>query len=392
MTNARSAQAEVVRGAGGTTLRLEGEVTVHAAAAIWQRIDELPAAAFPSSGQMSTPQSSVPQTSMFDVDFAGVPRADSTAAALLVELRRRAGGAERARVRNANDQVAAVLRLADEVAAAPPPQPEPPRPSGTLVHRAGDWALRNLRTIRETFGYIGALSASLAWAVRNPRSVRWRDTLGYMTRTGADALGIVALIGFLIGWILAFQSAAQLGRFGFESYTAEAVGLTIVLELGPLMTAILVAGRSGSAFAAEIGTMKVNEEVDALVTMGLDRTRFLVTPKVIALAAMMPLLCVFADLAGIAGGLFIGTTSLDMPPDVYLRRTLDNITLWHATQGLIKGEAYALVIASIGCLRGLQTKQGAQGVGLSATSAVVTCIFYVIVVDAVLTVIFHYVS
>src|SRR6185503_20198490 len=153
----------------------------------------------------------------------------------------------------------------------------------------------------------------------------------------------------------------------------------------PLMTSILVAGRSGSAFAAEIGTMKVNEEVDALDTMGLDSTRFLVMPKFVALLLMMPLLVTFADFCGIAGGMLIGVTTVGLPVHLYLHESVERLTVWHAVQGLIKGECYAVVIAAVGCLRGLQTKSGAQGVGLSATSAVVSGIFLIIVVDAVLT-------
>ena len=193
-----------------------------------------------------------------------------------------------------------------------------------------------------------------------------------------------------MGVILAFQSVNLLGQLGFESYTADAVAVSVVLELGPLMTAIIVAGRSGSAFAAEIGTMKVNEEVDAIETMGLDATKFLVVPKIIALCAMLPILVVFADACGVFGGCLIGVSSLDFTVAQYLTRSFAHVSLWGATQGLIKGEAYAVCIAAVGCLRGMQTKQGAQGVGLSATSAVVSSIFLIIVADAVLTVLFHY--
>jgi phospholipid/cholesterol/gamma-HCH transport system permease protein len=211
-----------------------------------------------------------------------------------------------------------------------------------------------------------------------------------MVRAGADALPIVALISFLMGVILAFQGVNLLGKLGFDSYTPDAVAVGILLELGPLMTAIIVAGRSGSAFAAEIGTMTVNEEVDALVTMGLDRTRFLVVPKVVALCLMVPLLVVFADACGLMGGCAIGLTALDMTFEQYLQRSFAHVDLWGATQGVIKGEAYAIAIAAVGCLRGLQTRQGAQGVGISATSAVVTSIFMIVVLDAALTALFTY--
>ena len=205
----------------------------------------------------------------------------------------------------------------------------------------------------------------------------------------AAALGIVCVVAALMGLILAFQSAAQLQRFGADYLVPMAVGLGITRELGPLMTAIVVAGRSGSAFAAEIGTMTVNEEVAALDAMGLDRTRFLVLPKLIAMFAMMPFLVAFADLCGIAGGGIVGITFLDLSLGVYVRETFDKVDLWDIGQGLVRAQCYAVVIAAVGCLRGLQTKGGAQGVGVSTTSAVVSGILLIIIVNAVLAIVFH---
>jgi phospholipid/cholesterol/gamma-HCH transport system permease protein len=267
----------------------------------------------------------------------------------------------------------------------------PPEADFNLFHFVGHHTLEFLEDVRESLSFVGELVSGLAGVLLHPSRLRWADCLLYMQRTGADALGIVALINFLMGVILAFQGVSMLGDLGFESYTPSAVAVGIILELGPLMTAILVAGRSGSAFAAEIGTMKVNEEVDALDTMGLDRMRFLVAPKVVALLVMMPLLVVFADACGVLGGLAICGTTLGMPVSQYFNEAFRHVDLWGATQGLIKGEAYAVCIAGVGCLRGLQTETGAQGVGLSTTSAVVSSILLIIVSDAVLTVIFQYV-
>jgi phospholipid/cholesterol/gamma-HCH transport system permease protein len=294
-------------------------------------------------------------------------------------------------VTGANAQVASTLAIVEGAETTPISAVAPEHEEAPFFERVGERMVRTFASVRNTFEYIGDVTAAFAAAALHPRSVRWRDVFLYMSRAGADALPIVALINGLMGVILAFQGVNLLGKLGFDSYTPDAVAVSVVLELGPLMTAIIVAGRSGSAFAAEIGTMTVNEEVDALRTMGLDRTRFLVVPKIIALLAMMPLLVVFADACGLMGGLLIGTTALDMTIAQYLRQSLEHIDLWGASQGLIKGEAYAVCIASVGCLRGLQTRQGAQGVGLAATSAVVSSIFLVIVCDAILTVIFHYV-
>jgi phospholipid/cholesterol/gamma-HCH transport system permease protein len=364
------ATVDLASEAGRSVLRLTGELTLDSTAALWPRLDETLARA----------------KAPIAVDVSAVGRCDSAGAAMLLALRDRFGDVS---VVGANEQVASVLDLARRV--GPLSARIEARSRLDLVERADSWAHQMLATIRETFAYIGELTACLALAIRHPKTVRWRDTYSYMVLAGSDAVGIVALIGFLIGWILAFQGAAQLSKFGVQSYVADTVGIGVVMELGPLMTAIIVAGRSGAAFAAEIGTMKVNEEVDALDTMGLDRMRFLVAPKVIALLLMMPLLVIFADTCGILGGLVIGTTSLDMTLETYLRRTADSVEMKYVLQSMVKAEAYALVIAAIGCLRGLQTRQGAQGVGLSTTSAVVTGILFLILSNALLTTVFHYV-
>jgi len=193
-----------------------------------------------------------------------------------------------------------------------------------------------------------------------------------MERCGIEALPIVALISFLMGLISAFQAAVQLRQFGADIYVANLVGLSITRELGPLMTAIIAAGRSGAAFAAEIGTMKVSEEVDAMAAMGLDRTRFLVTPKVLALVLMLPCLTLFADLVGILGGLFVAVFTLDLPVEVYFRQMRLYMVMWDINLGLIKSIAFAFLIAGVGCLRGFQASAGAESVGRITTSAIVS--------------------
>jgi len=221
------------------------------------------------------------------------------------------------------------------------------------------------------------------------RKVRWRETWLYMQRSGHEALPIVSLISFLMGLITAFQAAVQLRQFGADIYVANLVGLSITRELGPLMTAIIASGRSGAAFAAEIGTMKVSEEVDALDAMGLDRTRFLVTPKVIALLVMLPCLTLFADLVGILGGLFVALFSLDIPAVVYFRQLKAYMSMWDIGQGLLKAVVFAILIATIGCLRGFEARAGAESVGRVTTAAIVSGIFAIICADAVFTVLFN---
>ncbi len=255
----------------------------------------------------------------------------------------------------------------------------------------GDISLSICSNARFTLTFIGDTLLTLFTSLRHPKSLRISDLLKCLERSGIDAFPIVVLINFLVGMVLAFQAAVQLRQFGANIYVADLVGLAQTREFGPMITAILLAGRSGSAFAAEIGSMKVNEEVDALETMGLSPMRFLVVPKIIALLISLPLLTLFADLIGIAGGLFVGVASLDLTVQGYLLETRKALDLFDVFSGVLKSFAFALVIAGVGCLRGFQVRGGADSVGNAATSAVVSGIFLILLVDAIFTVIFQYV-
>jgi len=245
------------------------------------------------------------------------------------------------------------------------------------------------RDLYEQVRFLGELVAALAYTLaRFRRRLRVPDMLAVAEKVGVDALPIVALVGYLIGLILAFQSAQPLRRFGAEIYAADLVAISMVRELGPLMTAVVLAGRSGSAFAAEIGTMTVNEEIDALVTMGLDPVRFLVVTRVLAAVAMAPLLTLFFELCGLAGGALV-LVSLGFPFVTYANEVLSAIDLTDVAGGLFKSIVFGLLVAGIGCLRGLQTKGGPSAVGDSTTSAVVSGIVLVVVADGVFSVLFH---
>jgi len=211
-----------------------------------------------------------------------------------------------------------------------------------------------------------------------------------MQRTGVDALPIVCLISFLLGLIMAFMSSVQLKQFGANIYVASLVSLSMVRELGPIMTAIIVAGRSGSSFAAEIGTMKISEEVDALFTMGFDPTRFLVLPKLIASVIVVPMLTLFSDVFAILGGLLVGVSMLDLTTSSYMTQTMKTLTAFDIALGLVKSGVFAMIIAWIGCLRGFQVRGGAASVGQATTSAVVSSIFLIILTDSVFSVILRY--
>jgi len=204
-----------------------------------------------------------------------------------------------------------------------------------------------------------------------------------------NAVPIIILLGFLIGLILAFQSAGPMAQYGAGIFVMDLVAITLIRELGPLITAIIVAGRSGSAFAAEIGTMKVNDEVNALITMGLNPVSYLAVPKVLAGILVMPLLTILTNLAGLIGAALV-VLSMGYPLITIINRVINAVGLGDLLTGLGKTLVFGLLIAGIGCLKGLQTKAGAQSVGVSTTSAVVSGIILIIVADGVFAVIFYY--
>ena len=264
--------------------------------------------------------------------------------------------------------------------------------TGGVVEELGNAGFRIAGDFSAMMTFLGDLVAALSHMVRHPRDVRWGDVLFSMRRTGAEGLPIVGLISLLIGLIIAFMSSLQLKQFGANIYVASLVAVAIVRELGPIMTAILVAGRSASAYAAEIGTMVVNDEVDALATMGFDPIRFLAVPKLIATLLVLPLLPLYADLFGIAGGMIVGVTGLDLTPYTYLLESQRAVSTSDLVSGLLKAVVFAFGIAWIGCQRGFQVRGGVEEVGAATTSAVVTSILLIVIVDSVFAIILHYVD
>ncbi len=223
--------------------------------------------------------------------------------------------------------------------------------------------------------------------LRGRAQFRWSDTLLAMQECGPEALGIVALINFLIGLILAFVGATQLANFGASIYTADLVAVATVREMGCIMTGIIMCGRTGAAFAAQLGTMKVNQEIEAFQTFGISPVEFLVLPRMLALILMMPLLCLFADLISIAGGFLVSTLMLDVTPALYLSRTVAAINLVGFLLGVFKGAFFGVLVALTGCLRGMQCGTNAAAVGQATTSAVVTGITAIIASDGLFAVI-----
>lgn len=234
--------------------------------------------------------------------------------------------------------------------------------------------------------FMGESVLALGRLLRGRAQFRWSDTWLVIQQCGPEALGIVALINFLIGLILAFVGATELARFAASIYTADLVAVATVREMACIMTGIILCGRTGAAFAAQLGTMKVNQEIEAFETFGISPVEFLVLPRMLALILMMPLLCVFADLIAIGGGFLVSTVLLDLSPVVYLQRTVEAINLTSFLLGIGKGAFFGVLVALTGCLRGMQCGTNAAAVGQATTSAVVTGITWIIASDGVFAV------
>ncbi|MES2714256.1 MAG: MlaE family lipid ABC transporter permease subunit [Pseudomonadota bacterium] len=280
----------------------------------------------------------------------------------------------------------ALMQLAAEadLAASPPP------PTPGLVHRLGLATLRALQQALALLAFIGETARAAAGVLAHPRRMRWRSVLHHVQIGGFDALPIVGLMSFLLGVVVAYQGADQLRNYGANIFVVELVGYAMLREFAPLMTAIIIAGRSGSSYAAQIGTMVVTEEVDAMRTLGIDPSEQLVLPRLLALAIALPLLTVFADLTGVFGGMVMARTQLDIGFHEFIDRFGRELQGSHLLAGLGKSLVFAAVIAVIGCFQGFRTRGSADSVGRQTTLAVVQAIFLVIVVDAVFSVVFNW--
>jgi phospholipid/cholesterol/gamma-HCH transport system permease protein len=255
------------------------------------------------------------------------------------------------------------------------------------LQRVGESGVAAWSGSQAMLSFLGESVVSLLRLGRGQAQFRYRDLVEVMEACGPRALGIVALINFLIGLILAFVGATELARFGASIYTADLVAVATVREMGCIMTGIILCGRTGAAFAAQLGTMKVNQEIEAFQTFGISPFEFLVLPRMLALILMMPLLVLFADLIAIGGGFLVSTLMLDVAPQVYLQRTIESIKLSSFLLGVSKGSFFGVIIALTGCLRGMQCGTNAAAVGLATTSAVVTGITWIIASDGLFAVI-----
>ena len=283
--------------------------------------------------------------------------------------------------------VRGLLRLALTV----PERTETRRPEArrSFLYQLGVWTLNGLNEARIFTQFVGEWLLALGKLLRGRVNFRPVDFVRFLQSAGYDALPIVSLISVLVGAVLAFVGAVQLELFGAQIYIANLVALGMLREMGAMMTAIIMAGRTGSAYAAQLGTMQVNEEIDALKTLGFSPMEFLVLPRSLALLLMLPLLCLWADVLGMLGGFIVGVTLMDISLLEYLVQTRESVGLVDLGIGLIKSVIFAGVIALAGCLRGLQSGRNSSAVGQATTSAMVTAILLIVIWDALTTLIFN---
>lgn len=264
---------------------------------------------------------------------------------------------------------------------------EPPRKKN-IAAKLGERAHQMCRDIRGFITFIGHLFYALFHTFLKPSDIRFKETVYHIHQSGFNALIIIALTSFLVGMVISYQGSVQLAKFGADIFIVDTVAISITRELGPMITAIVIAGRSGSAYTAELGAMKITEEISAMRTMGFDPYTFLVLPRVIALMIALPLLIFFADIIGILGGMTAASMQLGISVNLFIERLYEVLEVKHYLLGMMKGPVFAFLIAAVGCFRGFQVSLNTESVGLQTTASVVNSIFLVIAFDALFSVIF----
>jgi phospholipid/cholesterol/gamma-HCH transport system permease protein len=363
------ARAELRREPDGTVLALSGALVLETAATARRQVEAL---------LRTTP------VALLRVDASGVDRGDMSGMSLLYEL-------AEGRLTPGTRAELTGLKLEFQTLLAELPSPKaierleaPPAPR-SIWEQVGAETVSLLRDLREQLAFLGDSVQGFAAALRRPRILRWREVGVILEKAGVNAVPIVSLISLLTGVIIAYEVAQPLAMFGARSFTADIIGIVMIREFSPIFTAIVLAGRSGSAFAAEIGTMKVNEELDALTTMGLQPMRFLVMQRILAGTLLMPVLTAFSMLSGVFGGIIV-MLAMGFPFAQIWSHLANSVGASDVIVGTLKATVFGAIVSGLGCLRGMQTKEGPSAVGDSATRAVVAGILMIIVVDAVFAV------
>lgn len=376
MTNNQFAELTVrtdeLSGTGTSELRCAGAWTVHGIAQLEHRLETVSASAHGA----------------VVIDASGVTELDTSGAWLLLRtLRISESRGSSVRIQGLRPEFNALLQLIASRAATL--EPATPVASGLLA-RIGQQAWRSLYGLAGMLAFVGECAVVLARSLAQPRRIRWRHIFYNLQMAGFEALPITGLLSFLLGIVIAYQGADQLQRFGANIYVADLVGLTMVRELSPLMTAIIVAGRSGSAYTAQIGTMTVTEEVDALRTIGIGPIELLVLPKMLALIIALPLLTVYTDVTGVLGGMVMARAQLDVSYGTFFDRLNEAISLTSYLIGVGKAPVFAAIVALVGCYQGFRVTGSADSVGRQTTVSVVQSIFLVIVTDALFSIVFSW--
>jgi len=324
-----------------------------------------------------------------EIDCAGLDRLDTTGAWLLMRTRR---AAEMAGARGAwldvPDAFQPLITTIDKDCKGPPVAHPDEHSLQAFLARVGLATAHFFGQAVSLLGFLGMVAIETTATILHPRRLRVAAVVRQMEEVGLNAMPIVGLLSFLLGIVFAFQGADQLRRFGAEIFTVNLLGISILREIGAIMTAIIVAGRSGSSFTAQIGTMKVNEEIDALYTLGMNPVEVLVLPRMLALVLTLPLLTVFANAMGILGGALMCLFDLGITMPAFLRQLQGAVGGWIFWIGIIKAPIFAFLIATVGCYEGLQVERNAASVGMLTTRSVVESIFLVIVADAIFSVLF----
>lgn len=370
------AAADIRPGATPRELRCEGAWLLHSAAQTEDRIKAC-LATLPQSVEND-----------FLIDAQGISAMDTSGAWLLHRTRRKLEHSGRTvRFIGLRPEFEALLAL---IAArtAEPAVLQPPAPG--MLFQLGRNTWEHLLGALGLLSFLGASATALMRCMLQPRRIRWRSILYNLQNTGVAALPITGLLSFLLGIVIAYQGAEQLRRVGANIYIADLIGLSMLRELSPLITAIIVAGRSGSAYAAQIGTMKVTEEIDALRTIGIPPLDLLVLPKVIALVIALPLLTVFTDVMGVFGGMVMARMQLDVSFSTFIDRLDDAVSVTSFMIGIGKAPVFAMIIALVGCYQGFQVTGSAESVGHQTTKSVVQSIFLVILADALFSIAFSW--
>ena len=350
------------------SVRLSGAVTIRTVTAVQKHLSALDA------------------ETVTRLDLSDVTRLDTAGAWALLQFRHRAGHG--VQITGATPEADSLLRTVEN--AWPQPEDPPARDASVRawLDRFGRRIHAGLMFLRALTAYLGIFLHRLARAVRHPSEFKLTSLVHHCEEVGLKAVPIVALMAFLIGVVLAFQGSTQLRQFGAEVFVVDLIAISILRELGILLTAIIVAGRTASAFTAAIGSMKMREEIDAMRTLGLDPGMNLFVPRILALLIMLPILGLIANIAGLFGGALMAWIDLGISPAMFTTRLVEGTAVSHVFVGLVKAPVFAMIIGVVGCHAGMQVESNAESLGRMTSNAVVTAIFAVIVADAVFSIFF----